>query len=119
MEFLEGIKGIGLWERVGVIVYFNHREWKEAASGMVPETIWSGNFIGIHFRIGCIKWARSLFTQIAYTTLSHQPWARLHYNRKRKEALSCSEVFRYHMVKDFIHTLEEGRDTTMKNTTLQ
>ncbi len=42
IEGMDFLKGIVLWERVGVMVYFNHREWKgfkeaQSASGMVSE----------------------------------------------------------------------------------
>lgn len=87
---LEGIKGLGLKSRIGILIYFYHREWKDfreaqAAAGMSPATYQSGKFRFVHFRKGCIKWARDLFTQLAYSTLLYQPWARLYYDRKRKE----------------------------------
>lgn len=90
LRALEGIKGIGLKSRIGILIYFYHREWKDfreaqAAAGMSPATYQSGKYHFVHFRKGCIKWARDLFTELAYSTLLYQPWARLYYDRKRKE----------------------------------
>lgn len=90
LRLLEGIKGIGLRSRVGILVYFYHRQWKDfreaqAAAGLSPATLASGKYKFVRFRKGCIKWARDLFTELAYSTLLYQPWARLYYDRKRKE----------------------------------
>lgn len=87
---LEGIEGIGLRGRIGAFVYFHHRSWADyeaaqAACGMRPGTSASGAFRAVHFRFSCIKWARQVFTQMAFTTLHHQRWARLYYDLKRKE----------------------------------
>ena len=90
LRLLEGIKGIGLRSRVGILIYFYHYQWKDfreaqAAAGLSPATLQSGKYKFVHFRKGCIKWARDLFTELAYSTLLYQPWARLYYDRKRKE----------------------------------
>ncbi|MBC7362693.1 MAG: transposase [Candidatus Aminicenantes bacterium] len=87
---LEGIKGIGLRSRVGILIYFYHRHWKDfreaqAAAGLSPATFQSGKYRYVPFRKGYIKWARDLFTELARSTLLYQPWARLYYDRKRKE----------------------------------
>ncbi|MBC7361640.1 MAG: transposase [Candidatus Aminicenantes bacterium] len=64
--------------------------WKDfregqAAAGLSPATFQSGKYRYAPFRKGCIKWARDLFTELARSTLLYQPWARLYYDRKRKE----------------------------------
>lgn len=87
---LEGIEGIGLRGRIGALVYFHHRPWADyeaaqVACGMRPGTRASGAFRAVHFRFACIKWARQIFTQMAFSTLHHQRWARLYYDLKRKE----------------------------------
>ena len=56
-----------------------------ALSGIVPVTKRSGNYIYRGFRFRCNHFYRNIFTRFAYTSLIKSSWARLYYNKKRRE----------------------------------
>ena len=65
-------------------LYKNAREVM-ALSGIVPVTRGSGKYISRSFRFGCNHFYRNIFTEFANTSLSKSLWARMYYERKRKE----------------------------------
>jgi transposase len=53
--------------------------------GTVPYTSRSGKSVHVRFRVGCNKFGRGTFHQLAYTSLRKSQWAKKHYVRKREE----------------------------------
>ena len=53
--------------------------------GTVPYTARSGQSVYVRFRMGCNKFGRDTFHQLAYTSLKESQWAKKHYGRKRDE----------------------------------
>jgi transposase len=73
-----------------LLVLYDGREFScsmEVGSfyGTAPYTVRSGQSVYIRFRMGCNKFGRDTFHQLAYGSLKKSQWAKKHYVRKREE----------------------------------
>ncbi len=51
--------------------------------GTAPYTAISGNYHSVRFRVGCHKFGRNTFQQLACCSVKTSQWARKHYDKKR------------------------------------
>jgi transposase len=62
---------------------FSNANEAQAFYGTAPYTASSGNYHSVRFRIGCHKFGRNTFQQLACCSVKTSQWARKHYYRKK------------------------------------
>lgn len=66
----------------------------QALAGTSPVPFESGNYATVHQRFACIKPLRNALYQFAWQSTQQEEWARIYYDRKRKEGKSHSMAVR-------------------------
>ena len=62
---------------------FSNANEAQAFYGTAPYTASSGNYHSVRFRIGCHKFGRNTFQQLACCSIKTSQWARKHYDKKK------------------------------------
>ena len=73
---------------------FSNANEAQVFYGTAPYTASSGKYHSVRFRIGCHKFGRNTFQQLACCSIKTSQWARKHYTRKRQEGKGGNHALR-------------------------
>ncbi len=73
---------------------FSNANEAQVFYGTAPYTASSGKYHSVRFRIGCHKFGRNTFQQLACCSIKTSQWARKYYTRKRQEGKSGNHALR-------------------------
>lgn len=82
-----------------LLVLYSSREFKSASEaqafwGTCPYTVRSGKSMSVRFRVGCNKFGRKVFHQLAFCSLQNSQWAKKQNAKKRKEGKNSNHALR-------------------------
>lgn len=89
-DFLLGAKLLVLYAAKD----FSNANEAQAFYGTAPYTASSGNYRSVRFRMGCHKFGRNAFQQLACCSIKTSQWARKQYTKKRQEGKGGNHALR-------------------------